>query len=130
MDRFIAKLQAYAVEREQILAVLEEKTWENSNLKRESMMDILVAKEVDLVRLQDAHTKLCTRFESSGQDMLKDTLQNLSHTVWDKDIEIDALGVPAVAQWLMNQTRNHEVTGSIPGLTQWVKDLVLPWAVV
>ena len=82
MDRFIAKLQAYAVEREQILAVLEEKTWENSNLKRESMMDILVAKEVDLVRLQDAHTKLCTRFESSGQDMLKDILQNLSHTVF------------------------------------------------
>ena len=24
-----------------------------------------------------------------------------------------------------NLTRNHEVVGSIPGLTQWVKDLVL-----
>ena len=23
-------------------------------------------------------------------------------------------------------TRNHEVPGLIPGLTQWVKDLVLP----
>ena len=27
--------------------------------------------------------------------------------------------------WLMNRTRNHEVTGSTPDLTQWVKDLAL-----
>ena len=26
----------------------------------------------------------------------------------------------------INLTRNHEVAGSIPGLTPWVKDLVLP----
>ena len=26
----------------------------------------------------------------------------------------------------MNLTRNYEDVGSIPGLTQWVKDLVLP----
>ena len=35
-------------------------------------------------------------------------------------------GVPVVAQWLENPTRNHEASGSIPGLAQWVNDLVLP----
>ena len=30
-----------------------------------------------------------------------------------------------MAQWLMNPTRNYEVSGSIPCLTQWVKDLVV-----
>ena len=31
-------------------------------------------------------------------------------------------GVPVVAQWLTNPTRNHEVAGSIPALAQWVND--------
>ena len=35
-------------------------------------------------------------------------------------MEKEKSGVPFVAQWLMNPTRNHEVAG-----TQWVKDPAL-----
>jgi len=35
-------------------------------------------------------------------------------------------GVPVMAQWLTNPTRNHEVSGSIPDLAQWVNDLAFP----
>ena len=40
------------------------------------------------------------------------------------------IGDPILAQWLTNLTRNHEVAGWNPGIAPWVKDLVLPWAVV
>ena len=40
--------------------------------------------------------------------------------------KITGLGVPVVAQWLTNPTRNPEVAGSVPALAQQVKDPALP----
>ncbi|XP_062945947.1 thyroid receptor-interacting protein 11 isoform X2 [Cynocephalus volans] len=87
------QLQVYAMEREQVLAVLDEKTRENSHLKGDyhKMMDIVAAKEAALIKLQEENKKLSTRFESSSQDMFRETVQNLSRIIREKDIEIDAL---------------------------------------
>ncbi|XP_052041189.1 thyroid receptor-interacting protein 11 isoform X2 [Apodemus sylvaticus] len=87
------QLHAYAMEREKVMVVLNEKTRENSQLKTEyhRMMDIISAKEAALIKLQDENKKMSTRFESSGQDMFKETIQNLSRIIREKDIEIDAL---------------------------------------
>ena len=38
------------------------------------------------------------------------------------------VGVTIVAQLVTNLTSAHEDEGSLPGLTQWVKDLALPQA--
>jgi hypothetical protein len=74
------QLQTYAREREEVLAVLEEKTRENSHLKTEyhKILDIVAAKEAALVKLQDDNKKLSTSFESDGQVMFRETLQSLS----------------------------------------------------
>ena len=41
------------------------------------------------------------------------------------NLKQDKWGVPAVAQRVKNLISIHEDVGSIPSLTQWVKDLVL-----
>ena len=45
-----------------------------------------------------------------------------------KEIDIleNTCGVPVAAQHLMNPTRIHDDVSWIPGLTLWVRNLVLP----
>ncbi|XP_010083155.1 PREDICTED: thyroid receptor-interacting protein 11, partial [Pterocles gutturalis] len=87
------QLQAYIIEREQVLAVLSEKTRENSQLKTDyrNIMDMVATKEAALLRLQEENQKLSNRSENSSQDMSRETIQNLSRIIREKDIEIDAL---------------------------------------
>jgi len=51
-------------------------------------------------------------------------LSEVSHTMRYQH-QMLSLGVPVVAQWLTNLTRNHQVAGSIPDLAQWFKFLAL-----
>lgn len=55
------------------------------------MMTIMVAKEADLMNLQEEHKKLSTGLQSSGQNMFRETIQNLSRIIQEKDIEIGTL---------------------------------------
>ncbi|XP_014872307.1 thyroid receptor-interacting protein 11 [Poecilia latipinna] len=88
------QLQVFAVEREQMLAVLNEKTRENSQLRSDyhRLVDVVAAKEAALVRLQQENQRLSDASDPSGsQEMFKETIQNLSRIIREKDIEIDAL---------------------------------------
>lgn len=88
------QLQAYAVEREQVLAVLNEKTRENSQLRSDyhHLMDVVANKEAALLKLQQENQRLFTSSDPSGsQEMFRETIQNLSRIIREKDIEIDAL---------------------------------------
>ena len=60
-------------------------------------------------------------------DNLKYSVLSLKiHTYMIKAFKKEShTGVPVVAQWLTNPTRNHEVVGSVPALAQWVKDPAL-----
>uniref|UniRef100_A0A8C2IQ83 Thyroid hormone receptor interactor 11 n=1 Tax=Cyprinus carpio TaxID=7962 RepID=A0A8C2IQ83_CYPCA len=110
------QLQAYAVEREQVLAVLNEKTRENSQLRSDyhRIMDIIAAKEATLLKLQQENQRLSTMSDPSGsQEMFRETIQNLSRIIREKDIEIDAL--TQKCQTLVSVLQTSGVGDSVSG---------------
>ncbi|XP_062974040.1 thyroid receptor-interacting protein 11 [Elgaria multicarinata webbii] len=112
------QLQAYAMEREQVLAVLSEKTRENSQLKTDyhKMMDIVAANEAALKKLQEENQKLASEFESSSQDMSRETIKNLSRIIREKDIEIDALSQKCQTLLTVLQTSNMGTGNEVGGI--------------
>ncbi|XP_070835173.1 thyroid receptor-interacting protein 11 isoform X2 [Chaetodon trifascialis] len=114
------QLQAYAVEREQVLAVLNEKTRENSQLRSDyhRLMDIMAGKEAALVKLQQENQRLQNMSDPSGsQEMFKETIQNLSRIIREKDIEIDALTQKCQTLVTVLQTSGGESGASSGGVS-------------
>ncbi|XP_025721963.2 thyroid receptor-interacting protein 11-like, partial [Callorhinus ursinus] len=93
VERLQRQLQEYAGKSEQVLAALNEKRRENSDLKTEydKMADRITVTGADLQRMQEENQKLSTRIESSGQEIFRERIQNLSHIIREKDLEVDAL---------------------------------------
>ena len=58
--------------------------------------------------------------------MLASASQKTQTNIGSQTLESETSGVPIVAQWEMNQTRNDEFGGLIPGLAQRVEDPALP----
>ncbi|XP_034274228.1 thyroid receptor-interacting protein 11 [Pantherophis guttatus] len=112
------QLQTYAMEREQVLAVLSEKTRENSQLKTDyhKLVDIVAAKESTMKKLQEENQKLSSEFENSSHDMSRETIKNLSRIIREKDIEIDALSQKCQTLLTVLQSSNINSGSELQGV--------------
>ncbi|VTJ69741.1 Hypothetical predicted protein [Marmota monax] len=115
------QLQTFTTERDQVLAILNEKVKENSHLKSEhhKMKDLVAVEEAALIQIQEEYRKLPTRFVSSGQGMFRETLQNRRQQVkqleeWKHQKEL----LPLQAQAVVDGENHSKLEADHTGLIQ------------
>ncbi|VTJ86096.1 Hypothetical predicted protein [Marmota monax] len=115
------QLQTFITERDQVLAILNEKVKENSHLKSEhhKMNDLVAVEEAALIQIQEEYRKLPTRFVSSGQGMFRETLQNRRQQVkqleeWKHQKEL----LPLQAQAVVDGENHSKLEADHTGLIQ------------
>ncbi|CAH1793242.1 unnamed protein product [Owenia fusiformis] len=88
-----SQVRTLQTEKEQIMAILSEKTREASTLKSEvhRLMSVISAEKSAIAKLQQDNTELTKKRENPNEDMHKETVQKLSTMIRDKDMEIEAL---------------------------------------
>ncbi|KAH9519644.1 hypothetical protein Btru_003234 [Bulinus truncatus] len=98
VHRLEAELRDLRSEREQLMAVVSEKSRESSSLKLEThrLMTALSASQVALSKLQEDNRELHQRQSSSSldeevDDMRREALANMARLVRDKETELEAL---------------------------------------
>ena len=138
MEQLQRQLQECTLKSEQVLVVLNEKTRENSNLKRNyhRMTNRLAAKEEELqMKMQEENQKLSTRIESSDIEVFREMIRNLSHIIREKDLEVDALSQKCQTLMTILQTPStgHAVGGvSIDQFQQLLqeRDTLRQWVTI
>ena len=87
-----SEVRGLRTEKEQIMAVLQEKTREASNLKTEvhRLMNVVTQSKAALAKMQDDNIN-SQQSRSNTTDMQKEAMQNLARIIRDKDMEIEAL---------------------------------------
>lgn len=96
--KFETQIKALELERDRMMAILNDKARENSALKLEvhRLVNVVSAERAALGKMQRdceemSRTKSNVQVNSETEDMTKEAMKNLAHLVREREIEIEAL---------------------------------------